>query len=509
MKNRDNRGMKRLNWTAFILLVALILRIPGLTDSFWLDEAAQAIESARPLSQQLMIKDDFQPPLLHLLLHFVMYLGKAEWLLRSGVSLIPSLIVIYLILKSGEELKSKWAGIVAGLWLATSSFAIFYAQELRPYALPAMWAALSWWILVRKEPKRRWLWFSLSTVAGLYSSYLYPFALLGQLIWSWFELKLQRRNLMVSFCAIVLGFLPWLPKFQEQLGAGQQLRVDLPGWEKVVSFTQAKSLALTVGKFWFGVLDLEPNLGFAVVALLLVVGLMGCLWFTFQAHKFDRKWLVVLCWGVIPILAVWVVSFVVPVLQPKRVLFAFPAFALAIGWLLELAWQKRDAVSWAKYLTGGTAGLILCINLFGTFQYFTQPKYRREDWRGIVAQLQQQYGDSQVVVIQAFPAPFASWQWYNQDVIPTVATSVLTTNSLDKEELRQRLKPLMTARYIIVFDYLRDLTDPERRVDQVLQAFGLQEVATITPDTPLGQLHIYALPGVNVSKVPQEYAYRH
>ena len=51
-----------------ILLLAVMLRIPHLSGSFWLDEAAQALEIVRPLSQQLQIIDDFQPPLLHLIL---------------------------------------------------------------------------------------------------------------------------------------------------------------------------------------------------------------------------------------------------------------------------------------------------------------------------------------------------------------------------------------------------------------------------------------------------------
>lgn len=45
-----------------ILLLALALRLPLLGGSFWLDEAAQYLESARPFSQQLAIREDFQPP---------------------------------------------------------------------------------------------------------------------------------------------------------------------------------------------------------------------------------------------------------------------------------------------------------------------------------------------------------------------------------------------------------------------------------------------------------------
>ena len=51
--------------TFFIIVGALLLRLILINSSFWLDEAAQALESIRPLSQQLQIQNDFQPPLYH------------------------------------------------------------------------------------------------------------------------------------------------------------------------------------------------------------------------------------------------------------------------------------------------------------------------------------------------------------------------------------------------------------------------------------------------------------
>ena len=68
--------MKKLkNWRNLpfflivILFLALILRLVNLDQSFWLDEAAQVIESSRPLNQQFNLAADFHPPLYHLFLH--------------------------------------------------------------------------------------------------------------------------------------------------------------------------------------------------------------------------------------------------------------------------------------------------------------------------------------------------------------------------------------------------------------------------------------------------------
>ncbi|MBD3279202.1 MAG: hypothetical protein GF390_00640, partial [Candidatus Pacebacteria bacterium] len=88
--------LSKNHWLILVILIlALLMRLPHLTGSFWLDEAAQALESARPLAHQLDIQQDFQPPLIHLLVHFALYISRSEWWLRTVAALIPSLITIW------------------------------------------------------------------------------------------------------------------------------------------------------------------------------------------------------------------------------------------------------------------------------------------------------------------------------------------------------------------------------------------------------------------------------
>ena len=175
-----------------IVLLALVLRLPLLSGSLWMDEAAQALESIRPLNQQLQIRDDFQPPLLHLLTHFALQISTSEWWLRWWGAVLPALLSIWLLpdlvvtlLRSGSpsnqkkqlELMPYLTGYLAALWLATNSFHIFFSQELRPYSLAAWWAVLSWWLILKQRPGWQ---LALASLAGLYSTYLYPFVLIGQ-----------------------------------------------------------------------------------------------------------------------------------------------------------------------------------------------------------------------------------------------------------------------------------------------------------------------------------------
>lgn len=488
-----------------ILLFAFVLRLPHLGGSFWLDEAAQALESRRPLAQQLQIVDDFQPPLIHLLVHFALYLGEAEWWLRTIAALIPGLVTIaalYFIAKA--QGLAKYASIPA-LLLATSSFHIFYSQELRPYSLPAMWAVLGWLSMTHLTVKKqkhslRWLvaW-TVCNALGLYSSYMYPFAFFGQIVYLLAARRKPRAILATLGAGAIAAatFFPWLPSFLAQLRAGQTLRTDLPGWETVVSFTQLKALALTGGKFLFGVLDLSAHPLYLVSTAVVVAATSYILW---SAWVHDRKHLwkqltVFSCWVVLPILAAWCVSFWVPVVQPKRVLFALPGMYLFLGWLTAHA-GSGSVQTRTRMIAGVLAGALLTINLVSTFSYYVLPKYQRENWRDIHAFITQKYSREDAVVVFAFPAPFASWEWYNrQSSYPTHATGSYVVSNDPTSPERVRLKTLTTNDFILVFEYLRDITDPGRQIEKDLERYGYAEVDRITPDTPIGIIKVYAKTG--------------
>lgn len=510
-----------------ILFIALVLRLPHLNGSFWLDEAAQALESARPLSEQLNIDYDFQPPLLHLIVHFSLYVSRQEWWLRTIAALIPGLVSIWATYEIGKKLLSPTVGGWAALLLATSSFHIFYSQELRPYALPLMLATLSWLVLLNWPPANRKLsWFArypvispymtyaLLTLFGLYSSYLYPFLILGQAAYILF---LKRDQLLTySYHALfwILGFLPWLPSFFDQFAVGGEVRAQLPGWDKVVSIDAVRSLALVVGKFMFGVLDLRFSLLFIAAALFIICILkigVGVALLPKTMSQRVRAWFekilrlqknnplavpanytqaitIVLIWLVVPLLSAWLISFVVPVLHPKRVLFLLPSFYL----LLTASTLAVPHLRTRKLILA----VLLAINLYSTSQYYLQPRLQRENWRELHSIITQLYPHKSIAVF-AFPEPFAPWQWYDQTEYPTVATGTL---AVADAQLDQTTEVLNDYTYVLVFDYLRDLTDPNDQLLAAVQSQGFQEMDFLD-QTNIGFVRIYAQPPVTISSV--------
>lgn len=481
-----------------IIVLAIALRLPLLNGSFWLDEAAQVLESSRPLSQQLQIRDDFQPPLIHLFVFGLLRISQSEAFLRTGAALIPALITIYAIVSIGEKYFSAKAGWISGLLLATSSFHIFYSQELRPYSLPAMFAILSWWSVLELTDKnakagvKEIILWGLWSALGLYSSYLYPFVFLGQLLFLAWKLRSALKKMSYIFAVsivVVLSFVPWIPSFLLQLSAGQQLRKSFPGWQEVVSFDQFKSIALTVGKFLFGVLDLSINPFYIVILFLIIVSTAFLSWSVRKNKHVSRLFPVFLCWVVIPIGVAWVVSFFIPVLQPKRVLFALPALYLAVGILIAEGLQKERLI---QILGSVLLGSMVVINLFGSISYYTNPKLQRENWRDIHDYISTKYSPKDAIVFMAFSEQLASWKWYNTNDFPTVASGVFVIADDPASLGRERLKNITDYHYILVFDYLTPLTDPHHWIDADMERYGFTQVDVIKGNEQLGNVRVYA-----------------
>lgn len=490
------RAFFKRHWQlGFVLLVALLLRIPFLSGSFWLDEAAQALESARPLSQQLQIVDDFQPPLLHVWLHFWMSVSRSEWWMRTGVALLPGLATVAALYVLAEKWWGKTAGFWAGLLLATSAFHIFYSQELRPYALPAALAIWSWVVLLNREKKETRvntvLFIALNSL-GLYSSYLYPFVMIGQAFYLGFIVK-KWRLLLHTFSATAILFTPWIPSFLEQFNAGQALRTTLPGWQNVVGFGLVRSLLLLVGKFTWGQVDLEPTLTFLVptAVVLLLTGVSG---FSLWKNKNVRQLWVLFCWAGIPLLFILVVSLKVPILQPKRVLYLLPVWYLILsgGCLVFPKLLKKIPANLSHFCLA----VVLGMNLWSTWQYWTQPKLQREDWRSVHQHITSSYPPNTTIVAFAFDKPFAPWEWYDQGQLATITPRELyTTAETDLSDFRK----VADFQYVLSFDYLQDLTDPDRLMNQEIMRYGFQEVNVLSPATPVGQVRIFVKPNAALS----------
>lgn len=461
-----------------ILVFALVLRLPLLSGSFWLDEAAQALESSRPLSQQYQIQDDFQPPLLHYIVHFMLVVSREEWWLRmvSVVAGIGSIAFLYFLV---EKVSGRKVAIIASLFLATSAFHIFFSQELRQYSLATFFAVLSWYALLRLKDKPKHglnYLFVFATVAGLYSMYIYPFILLSQLIYVGMEKKASLKSSLVSVLIALLCFLPWLPFFLGQLNAGTSLTKTLPGWSVAVAVPQLKALPLTLAKYFLGQVELQGSV-WRIALICIPVALLFAA--SLKLLK-DRRNRVYLYWFFIPLIVVWLVSFVVPVIAPKRLMVILPAMWAILGVLL--------AEIKPRSLRAFGIGAILSLNLWMTSLYYVTPRLQREDWRGVIGKLETESKGIPTAALFAFPDPLAPWRWYSTGQIPATASGTLLITNLSQVD--GRYSAVLQAKRVYLFDYLRDLSDPKRLSEAWLEQRGYTGAASIDGGT-LGFVRVY------------------
>jgi len=459
-------------WLGFGLF-AFLLRLPLLSGSFWLDEAAQALESTRPWSEQFLLAADFQPPFFHVWVHFLQLMSQSEAWLRLA-SVLPGIFTVACFTALAERHFSRRAAFWTGLLLSTSSLMVFFSQELRPYMFAVGWSSLAsfaffellfpWKDQFSQGRQRVFLIvFTLCNAVTILSSYVALFFLPAFLVVTY----LLRRNLTLavvkSLLVSGLFFGAWFLGLREQLVVGNELRSALPGWDQVVSLPQAKSFLLTLGKFVTGRLPLDLNvLDTLLIAVPLVLLVAPSVWLVREQTRSRFRAAVVLF--VTPLVLTWFFSFIIPVLEPKRVLFLVPWLFLLVG-VVATRWPR----SW---VVGSIWG---AIQIFGLISYWQDPLLQREPWRAVVMAVEETYQPENTVAVFGFDAPFAPWRWYEQEGIATISTGL---DPLDSElEAREALATVGQYENVIVFDYLRDLTDPERQIEAILIQKGYREIA--------------------------------
>ncbi|MFT4344165.1 MAG: glycosyltransferase family 39 protein [Candidatus Woesearchaeota archaeon] len=118
----------------YILILGLFLRLYRYTnESIWLDEAVSIYLALQPLSFILTYSDP-TPPLFYILLHLWAYLGTSPAVLKLLTVIISTATIpaVYLV---AQKIYNKKVALYAALFCAVSPLHVFYAQELRAYAL--------------------------------------------------------------------------------------------------------------------------------------------------------------------------------------------------------------------------------------------------------------------------------------------------------------------------------------------------------------------------------------
>ncbi len=148
-------------WVGVIVLVALALRVPFLSQSIWFDEACMSDQRIGTWSQLLAtLYVDIHPPLYLIFMHFWNgVFGDSEWSMRFP-PLVCGLLTLPLTFAIGRRFVGDRAALMATAMLALSPVHLWYSVEARLYA-PMVLAALLMIDLfhrILEAPQRRVLW---------------------------------------------------------------------------------------------------------------------------------------------------------------------------------------------------------------------------------------------------------------------------------------------------------------------------------------------------------------
>ncbi|MDO9065847.1 MAG: glycosyltransferase family 39 protein, partial [Chloroflexota bacterium] len=335
--------------------------------SLWGDEGNSVALSLRDLASITQGASlDIHPPLYYYLLHYwMMVFGSGEIAVRA-LSALSGTAMVWVTFLVGRRLFGYPTALVAALLSAISPLQIQYSQETRMYALAALLAALSVYLLVRvaQAADRRaavaWLaaWSAVSAGA-LYLHYFAATVLLAQnlAVGAWLLAAIirptaasgsasSRARLVLPAVAgwacaqvlVLIAFLPWLSVMLGQWA-------NWPAVSQAVGASELISGALSTFSLGLAVAPNEHIWAVGVFAAAFALGSLPRVSPLKTATSARPPWgaarlqgigsfsslVLTVLWLVIPILTMYLLSLRRPMYNPKFLLVVTPAFCLLVA----------------------------------------------------------------------------------------------------------------------------------------------------------------------------------
>jgi mannosyltransferase len=368
---------------AFVLILSFLLRLIGINQSLWLDEAISANMAQLPINKIVtnFSIGDFHPPLHYWFLNiWIKIFGNGVVIMRLS-SVIFSLITIWLVYLIGKEIKDKKLGFWAALLVAVNPLLIYYSQELRMYSMAVMLltGAVYFWIRVGKKPNRKnMLGFNLMTFLAFVTFYGSVFLIGAMILYLLVNKKVKQACL--SGLGLLLAILVVSPLLLTQLKNSGEMLGQVVNWSLVLGKVNLKNLILIPLKFSIGRISWYPKIFYYLIGgvwTLIVFGL---------ALKQIIKNKILGFLLIVPVIFGIIFSLKSPLIQYFRFLYLIPILGLL------LADIKNYKIK--IFLIGGF--------LIFSLMYLLNPKMYREDWKSVAIDLKD---NQKIYMIATFDDP--------------------------------------------------------------------------------------------------------
>jgi 4-amino-4-deoxy-L-arabinose transferase-like glycosyltransferase len=385
-----------------LLLVSFGLRVYRLGDkSVWFDEGWStwlARQSTVEIAQRTA--RDTHPPLYFWALHLWRWgSGDGELGLRY-LSVVIGVLTVAATYLLGRMVSGPKTGLLAALLVSISRFDIWWSQEIRMYALAALFATFSLWAAIRLWDRGRsvdWLLYVLFAAAGIYTLYLFALVLVViNLVWLWVLWRAEQRlkelaRWTAAQLAVLLLLAPWLAY---ALGR-------IPTW----SVASPVALDLFLQIYWtvlaIGIpVDVESYRWLTVpVLLIFLAGSAALLWTARRDWRAGRNAVLLLLGLLLPAGVVYLISlpreafFYTPQLAPRYLLIFAPSFCVLLAWGLVTLGKGRH---WP--VAAILAAIVIAVALYGLGQYYPD-RILVDDYKALAATLRAYQRPDDAVVL--------------------------------------------------------------------------------------------------------------
>jgi mannosyltransferase len=384
-----------------IALLAMFLQLYNLgRKSLWFDEAASFGFSSLNLRDILASPDYFHPPLYSVILHFFLYLGKSEYLVRLP-SVIFSILCILLIYRLGKEFFDFRVGLVSAFLLAISPMLYYYAQEARMYTLLIFLSLLSldfFLNAIRKNEAWLWIGFVASTSLNIYTHYYAFLVIFIELIFIVIFIKKYSLIFSKFVMCIMTILLLFVPQFFKLYSAFQSMIDWGPDWglHPTLLFVPQIFYKLSIGTgfsvekveffnriFSGDLLGTNPILGSILLFIVFLYGLYA------SRREYREETCLSMIWIFIPVIIAYVIAFK-SIVHENYIIFILPIYLIVVSkGLIDI--KKKNFI----------ASLVLIFIIILSNAYFLHVNYiaPKEDWRSVALYIKDNSSPGDIILV--------------------------------------------------------------------------------------------------------------
>ncbi len=372
---------------ALVVGVGFVLRLRDLgVRSMWVDElfsVGLAAQQPRDIVT-VLYGEEANMTLYYIVMFFwVRLVGPAAdetWMRLPSV--ICGVLGLWALYRVGARLDRPVTGLLAAALGAVNAYHIEMSQEARAYTMWALLATLSWDALIAALDgggRKAWIRYVAWTTVAFYAHFFTLFIIMAQIVVVAMYARLPAwRALVVSGVAVALLCLPFVPFFVSNSDGSQILHVRPSG---LSDLTELLRLFAGASPWLLWVYGALGTLGAGVMLRRAFIAR--------QRAQFATAF-VPLLWLLVPILTIFLLSYVKPMFKERYLFAAMPAFPLlaAVGIMALRPLLVRPLV----------AALLAALALVPLYQGLEIRQ--SENWRGAVAYLEEaaQPGDGWIFI---------------------------------------------------------------------------------------------------------------